>query len=289
MKLLQLFLPLYLIPLLALVTPAFSDQNPDPVSVQYSLHRSEIITDLAIILSLRLAQELIPLNRDSQRLFPDEINSLDESIRDSWHTKSDNFLNGGTGSLYTPLAAGIIMTGLNLVEDSPSLKIGNELFVFVNGAFANKFLTKIFKRTFSRRRPLLEFADPDERAELEKDENNFEAFFSGHASMASFSATFLRRRISQSLQRHGHAGVQSGYQWLTGATLYAWAAYVAYSRIQIDKHYFTDVATGFVMGVLFEEVYYRLNLKHWNSYSSWRLAPQTRSGIFQLSLSRSFR
>ncbi|MFC1714664.1 phosphatase PAP2 family protein [Candidatus Poribacteria bacterium] len=264
------------------------NQDSDPGPLQYSIHRSEIITDIAIILSLRLTQEFIPLNKDSQRLFPDEINSLDDSIRDSWHTKSDNFLNGSTGSLYTPLTTGIIITGLNLVEDAPSLKIGNELFIFANGAFANKFLTKIFKRALSRRRPLLEFASPDEQAELGKDENNHEAFYSGHTSTAFYSAAFLRRRLSQSLQRRGHTGIKSGHQWLAGVTLYMWAAYVGYSRIEIDEHYFTDVVTGAVMGVLFEEIYYRFNQRHWSFHPSWRLTPQVRHDSLGLWFARSF-
>ena len=91
--------------------------------------------------------------------------------------------------------------------------------------------------------------------------------------------SFLRRRISQSLATHGHAGIKSGYQWLTGIALYGWASYVAYSRIEIDRHYFTDVTVGALMGVLFEETYYRLNLKHWGAQNmrngvSWRLTPQ---------------
>ena len=247
-----------------------------------------MITDLSITAVLGLTQALIPLNYDSQRLFPDEVNSLDRSIRDKWHTKSDNFFDGGLGSSYTFITTGVVVTGLNLVEGTSLQKTGNQLFIFLNGALANKYLTSSFKHAFSRRRPLLEFADTADKAELSAKHKNHESFYSGHASTASFSAAFLRRRISQSLQRCEHTGIKSGYQWLTGITLYSGAAYVAYSRIQIDKHYFTDVVTGMIMGTLFEEIYYRFNQKHWNSYSSWRLKPQARSGSFQLCFEKSF-
>ena len=279
----------YLILFMAFTASASDNWISEQSTEQYSLPPSVLITDLTITTSLGLTQLLIPLNKDSQRLFPDEVNSLDRSMRDKWHTKSDNFLNGTVGSLYTPVSAGVAIVGLNLFEGASLQKAGNQLFIFVNGALANKFLTRSVKYTFSRRRPLLEFADAADKAELDARDKNHESFYSGHASTAAFPAAFLRRRISQSLKRHGHAGIRSGYQWLTTASLYSWAAYVGYSRVQIDKHYFTDVAVGMIMGLLFEETYYRFNEKHWGSYSSWRLAPQVSSETFQLCLSKSFR
>lgn len=250
----------------ALTNLALGDQHPASDPSEYLLSHSEILTDLSVTASLGLTQMLIPLDRDSQRLFPDEVNSLDRSMRDRWHTRSDNFLDGTIGALYTPAATGAIITILNFVERAPAQKTGSELLIFANGAFANKFLTRGFKRAFSRRRPELDFANDADKIELEKEDSAHESFYSGHASTAFFSAAFLRRRISYSLAEHGHSGFGSGYQWLTATGLYSWAAYVGYSRIQIDKHYFTDVAAGMVMGLLFEEIYHRLNRKHWNSY-----------------------
>ena len=174
------------------------------------------------------------------------------------------------------------MTGLNKGEVIPFRKTGNELLIFGNGLLANYFLTKSFKRTFSRRRPLLEFAAGADQAELDANISNHESFYSGHTSTAFFSASFLRRRIAQSLARHGHVGIKSGYQWITGVTLYSWASYVGYSRIQIDKHYFTDVVAGAFMGTLFEEVYYRFNRRHWDAHTSWSLTPQVTRKAIQL-------
>ncbi|MCZ6676173.1 MAG: phosphatase PAP2 family protein [Candidatus Poribacteria bacterium] len=244
---------------------------------QYTPHRSELIRDFAITGTLGLTQLLIPLNWESQRLFPDDVNNLDESIRDARHAKSDNFLNGSGGSLSTPLAVAAIITGLNWSEDRPWRQTGTELLIFANGGIANGFLTQSVKRGFSRRRPILEFASPTDRAELDAKATNHKSFYSGHTSTAFYSASFLRRRISQSLARHGHTGIRSGYQWLTGIALYGWASYVGYSRIEIDKHYFSDVVAGALMGVLFEEVYYRFNSKHWNTHAAWTLTPQVTS------------
>lgn len=241
---------------------------------QYGLHRSELIRDFALTGTLGFTRLLMPLNWESQRVFPDEVNGLDKSIRDAWHTKSDNFLAGNSGSLSTPIAVAAIITGLNWSEGRPWQQSGTELLIFANGAFANGFLTQSFKRGFSRRRPILEFASSTEKTELAAKATNHKSFYSGHTSTAFYSASFLRRRISQSLAGKGHVGIRSGYQWLTGVALYGWASYVGYSRIEIDKHYFSDVAVGALMGVLFEEVYYRFNLKHWNAQTSWRLTSQ---------------
>ncbi len=255
---------------------------------QYAPHRSELIRDFTLTGVLGLSQLLIPLNWESQRLFPDDLNDLDESIRNSWHTKTDNFLDGNMGALSTPFAVAAVITGLNWREGRPWRQTGTELLIFTNGAFANGFLTKSFKNGFSRRRPILEFASAAARAELDVKATNHKSFYSGHTSTAFYSAAFLRRRISQSLAQHGHTGIGSGYQWLTGITLYGWASYVGYSRIEIDQHYFTDVMVGALMGVLFEEVYYRFNLKHWNSDASWRLTSQVSPEKVQLQFAMRF-
>ncbi|MBC8233704.1 phosphatase PAP2 family protein [bacterium] len=92
----------------------------------------------------------------------------------------------------------------------------------------------------------------------------------------------------QSLTQNGHSSIKSGYQWLTGVTLYTWAAYVGYSRIEIDKHYFTDVAVGSVIGLLFEEIYYRFNQKYWNSHPSWRLTSHATPESFQFHFAKLF-
>ena len=269
------------------IATSIGNRTSGPTPLRYSPHRSEFITDFAITTALGVTHALIPLNRDSQRLFPDEVNGLDKWIRDRLHTKSDNFLNDG-GALYTPFAAAILITGLNLIEDASRQKTASELLIFANGALANGFLTRSFKHTFSRRRPILEFANATDKAKLNAETTNHKSFYSGHAATAFYSTAFLRRRISQSLARHGHAGVKSGYQWLTNITLYSCAAYVGYSRLEIDKHYLTDVVVGSVMGLLFEDIYYRFNQRHWNSQVPWRLTPQVTPESFQLHFAKRF-
>ena len=286
---LKLLLVLCFLLSMAFNASALDDWNLQKVKTQgYSLSSSMLIIDLAFTASLGLTQALIPLDLDSQRFFPDEVNHLDRAMRDRLHTKSDNFLDGTMGSFYPLLLTGAVITGLNLVEGNSSKRTGEEFFMFANGALANGFLTRCFKHTFSRRRPLVEFSDIAELSTLDARPSNHESFYSGHTSTAFFYTAFLRRRISQSLEQHGHAGIKSGYQWLTGITLYSWASYVGYSRIQIDKHYFTDVATGMAMGLLFEEIYYRFNKEFWHFLPSSRLTTYAGLGTFQIRFEKGF-
>jgi membrane-associated phospholipid phosphatase len=60
------------------------------------------------------------------------------------------------------------------------------------------------------------------------------SFPSGHASVSFAAATVL--------QRH--------FGWKTGLPAYAAASYVAASRIQERRHFFSDVAFGAVVGIV---------------------------------------
>jgi membrane-associated phospholipid phosphatase len=61
-----------------------------------------------------------------------------------------------------------------------------------------------------------------------------DAFPSGHSSFAFMGATFIERR----------------YGWKYGAPAYAAASFVAYSRVDADKHYVEDVVAGAAIGYL---------------------------------------
>lgn len=61
-----------------------------------------------------------------------------------------------------------------------------------------------------------------------------ESFPSGHASVAFQAASFLERR----------------YGWAYGAPAYLTAAWVGYTRVEEDEHYWSDVASGAAIGIL---------------------------------------
>jgi membrane-associated phospholipid phosphatase len=87
----------------------------------------------------------------------------------------------------------------------------------VRGQLLAEGLTYSMKQAFRRDRP----------------EGAGFAFPSGHTSTSFASATVLRRH----------------YGWRVGAPAYAIASYVALSRVQMKRHYLSDVAFGAALGI----------------------------------------
>ena len=87
----------------------------------------------------------------------------------------------------------------------------------VRGQLLAEGLTYSMKQAFRRDRP----------------EGSGFAFPSGHTSTSFASATVLRRH----------------YGWKVGAPAYAIASYVALSRVQMKRHYLSDIAFGAALGI----------------------------------------
>ncbi len=101
-----------------------------------------------------------------------------------------------------------------------------------------QLVVQAFKFTAARQRPFVHFADAGRAHET--DDNM--SFISGHSALAFSVAT------SAGIVAH-----RRGYQlepviWAVGFTL---AGSTAYLRIAADKHYFTDVLAGSVVGTAF--------------------------------------
>jgi membrane-associated phospholipid phosphatase len=89
---------------------------------------------------------------------------------------------------------------------------------FVSAAALNAFITDGLKRLIPKDRP---------------DGSDTKSFPSGHTSVASQGASFIHFR----------------YGLRYGAPAYAVGAFVGYSRVRADKHYWEDVAVGAIIGV----------------------------------------
>lgn len=98
-------------------------------------------------------------------------------------------------------------------------------------------LTNLAKWSAGRERPAVHFHGDNWENFPENDRNL--SFFSGHSSLAfSFAVS------------SGTVASMRGYRlapllWTTGLTI---ASFTAYSRIAADAHYFSDVATGALVG-----------------------------------------
>jgi membrane-associated phospholipid phosphatase len=79
------------------------------------------------------------------------------------------------------------------------------------------------------------------------------SFPSGHASFAFTGAEFIRKE----------------YGWEWGLPAYAAASFVAWSRVEANKHYTRDVLAGAAVGILANHDFWRRN----TSTSAMRVAP----------------
>jgi hypothetical protein len=110
-------------------------------------------------------------------------------------------------------------------------------FVFAKAMAYTFVLTELAKNLISRERP----DGSDERS-----------FFSGHASGAFVTSSFLSREIDHWIDGMDFARESATARFLVKGSAftltYGWAAYVAYSRVYDRKHYLSDVVIGGIVG-----------------------------------------
>jgi len=104
---------------------------------------------------------------------------------------------------------------------------------------------------------------------LRPDGSDGESFFSGHSSTAFCAASYLSLELNDWYDHweptRSDNALRSTLKVGSDIMLYAGATYVAYSRLHDEKHYFTDVAVGAVIGAVTGIVMYRW---HWNPSAS---------------------
>lgn len=97
---------------------------------------------------------------------------------------------------------------------------------------------------------------------LRPDGSDGESFFSGHSSTAFCAASYCSLELNAWFDRWETTKADDNLRLMLkiGSTtaLYAGATYVAYSRLHDEKHYFTDVAVGAVIGTAMGTV-----MHHW--------------------------
>ena len=123
------------------------------------------------------------------------------------------------------------------------------------GVIATKGLTDITKNIVRRPRPCCVNGDcPDG----DDDAVRGHAFFSGHASSVFFSSTFFNRRFRLHMRENWTADEYRVGRVLSPIVSFGWATFVGLSRVQADRHYFTDVAAGALVGAAMGELFFRL-------------------------------
>ena len=207
--------------------------------------------------ALGIVAKLIPAKTsDSTRCLAYRPNAIDRWWRNALRGQGrpTNFLDNGAGSLIAPVAGGLALALLDINKR----EFSRDIPFFVSGAIATGAITDIAKRVFDRPRPYCQdgAASPGNRAA--EDGYHTESFFSGHSSQAFFAAGFVNNRLRRHMRQEWRREEYRSWRWAPPLLTFGWAAVVGGSRIQADKHYFTDVLAGALVGYGLSEVFYRL-------------------------------
>lgn len=194
--------------------------------------------------------------------------------------KTTNIVDGNGTSITLTAGLGSIILLQSLLSDGSVWRdAAYEVAVFSTGFMTELGVRLAVKSLFARRRPFLEFASPADTATLNANPRNHLSFYSGHTSSAFYTAAYVDQRIGALL----NARRLGRYRFMSLVPLYGWATYIAYSRVQIDKHYFTDVATGGLVGTVWAIWH---NRYHHATRDGWAILPFVGGTRFGLLASR---
>lgn len=179
-----------------------------------------------------------PLSKDTCRwcgpiLFDDAVRDLRWGDRDLAH-----HLSSATGYVGAPLLA---LGGIGLaahLDDRGGNWLDDGLIVAESAAIAG-VVNFLVKAAVARERPFVHALAPEDKPATPRPQDNNQSFYSGHSTFAMSLAVSA-----------GTVATMRGYRWapaLYGGGV-AMALATGYLRIAADKHWATDVVTGWVMG-----------------------------------------
>ncbi len=166
---------------------------------------------------------------------------IDVRVRDALRAqdpRTPHEVSNVVGFIGLPLAT-FGATALAATADGRGSNVAIDALVILEAVILVADVNQATKLLVGRERPFVH-ALPDEEKPLtaHPPDNNL-SFFSGHTSMAFALAT--ASGTVASMRRYDAAPAV----WATGLPL---AAFVGYLRIAADKHYFTDVLSGALLG-----------------------------------------
>jgi len=183
--------------------------------------------------------------------------AIDRTVRRWFHggeKAQTNFLDSNFGSGLSPAAA---LAGLSAM-DINRREFSRDIPFFISGLVATKGITDLSKGLFRRPRPCCVAMSNGDYTDNRNHANQSYSFFSGHASSVFFTATFVNRRFRRHMRQNWTDDEYRLGRVLSPVLSFSWATFVGMSRVQADRHYFTDVAAGALAGAILGEVFYRL-------------------------------
>jgi len=196
--------------------------------------------------------------RESPLLFGDPP-GLDREIRERYRRRAgDTSAHGFVESHVTPLTRGIAAASIIITN---AARWRDDVTDFLGLWEAQRFnvaTTGLVKNLVGRERPELEFAaedgaSPPRIRKLDRSDSNHQSFYSYHASSAFTTLAYTDRVLTRRLAAHPAAR-----RW-SRTGLFTLGAYIAWSRVLQDGHYFTDVLAGSFAGAFTGRSFYSFN------------------------------
>jgi membrane-associated phospholipid phosphatase len=169
------------------------------------------------------------------------LNPIDRGVRNA--LRWDDTAAAGTVSNVLGFAVAPLVTGgvdaLAAAHDSRSRGIGVDVLVVGEASVIALDINQVVKFIAGRERPFVCELPPHKKGTTPQPSDNNVSFFSGHTTATTVVAVSA-----------GTVASMRGYRWApavwaTGLTL---SVATGYLRIAADKHYFTDVLTGAIVG-----------------------------------------
>ncbi len=204
-----------------------------------------------------LAQLIHTSKADSADYTGYRANSLDRWWRARVHGGKgyqSNIIDHQVGSFIAPVAGGLAMA----LIDINRREFSRDIPLFIAGAVTTGAVTTAVKRVVRRPRPYTQDGGVVPPGRNASESYHTESFFSGHSSQAFFAAGFVNNRLRRHMRQEWRREEYRSWRWASPVIAFGWASFVGWSRMHADKHHFTDVATGAVVGYAISELYYRL-------------------------------
>jgi membrane-associated phospholipid phosphatase len=232
-----------------LVTPSEAQANDRPHQLEYDLRYDlPIIGGAAVLLfaseyfTVIKPQKCWWCDRDVGEGGPQEtLNRIDAYARRRlrWSDASGpQFASNVTAFLLEPAIMTLDMVAMSAADNAVNA-LPVDYLIMTEAIAVGAVLNQATKVLIARERPFVHALDEKERAKTPVPSDNNVSFYSGHTAFSFTVATAA-----------GTIGSLRGYQLrpLVWSTLMPLAALTGYLRIAADKHYFTDVVAGAVIG-----------------------------------------
>jgi membrane-associated phospholipid phosphatase len=174
-------------------------------------------------------------------------NGLDDAVRRAFVPAGTVTLNGVQGPDVASGVTGYVLTPLSVLGyeafAAGSVKRwAQDVVIVLEAVMAALVANQVVKFAVGRERPFVSSLTPEQKAMTAMPADNNLSFFSGHAT---FTAAFA--------VAGGVVALQRGYRhpWVVFLAAGALSVTTSVLRIAADKHYFTDVLTGTLMGAAF--------------------------------------